>query len=103
MTLCLNNKKDWSGFHVVVVFFLFLASNIMLFFIAAGYSITVLSPCFLWCGTLQETKRESELYSVESRTFKVYVHTGATQACGVPADAYTDSNFYGIRRPGINH
>ncbi len=94
----------WTTGNIGLGFMLFfLASNIMLFFISAGYSITVLSPCFLWCWTLQETKRESELCSVESITFKVYVHTGAIQACGAPVDAYTDSNFYGLRRPGYNH
>jgi len=31
------------------------------------------------------------------------MYTDAIQACGAPVDAYTDSKFYGIGHPGINH
>lgn len=77
-------------------------TSIVLFFISWLLYYCSLSLFPMVLNSAGNVEREN-LCSIELRTFQVCVHTDTIRACGVPADAHTDSGLYGLERPGINH
>lgn len=94
----LYHRNSWFSFVVRSFRMYFSATSIMLHFISAGYTISVLVSYGV--KLCRKCKERENLCSIEPRTFKS-VYT--IQARGVPADAHTDSGLYGLKRPGINH